>query len=216
MICIFSYNRPEMLMSLLKELHGRDSIVVMDDGSGFDPEPFLDYCDFYRAEHRGKQGFWMQWRDALEILRDSTCKQFIFLPDDAENVQYDRIIQATRGQKRYAINVINAGADRGWTDIPYTPVNLNGITANKMGYVDCAFVCDRKALELLNWQIQPVSTIRFILNPLISSGVGCQLSRRFKQLRVDMYLPVESLARHGKHESMMHPIERKNNPLVSI
>ena len=58
MIFITSYNRPEMLLSLLKELEG-ERITVIDDGSEYNPEQLTEYCTYVRTPHRGKFGYWM-------------------------------------------------------------------------------------------------------------------------------------------------------------
>lgn len=212
MIVIFSYNRPKMLLSLLRELKG--NVIVMDDGSDFDPDPFLDYCDFYRSSHRGREGYWRQWRDALEICEESG-DWFLFLSDDLQNVNLSEIKRITKSIKgNYAFNVLNVGADRGWTGIKWAEKKIAGVDCYKMGYVDGAFACNRGALESIGFYMEPVDTLRF-RNPYISSGVGQQLSNRFALKGIPMYLPKKSLCYHGNHESKMNPEERKRNPLVS-
>ena len=215
MIVIFSYNRPNMLMSLLKELQGKDEIIVMDDGSDYDPFPYVEYCDYYRSEHMGKEGFWAQWQSALYLCNDSGHDWFVFLQDDLKGVRYDKLREVTENLDTFAFNVVNMGRDRGWTRLPWINKRVGDLRCQKMGYVDCIFATNRNTLDLLDWTIHPVAASRFI-NPLISSGVGQQLSRRFAQLNVPMYLPRKSLAYHGDHESEMHPIERKRTPFISV
>jgi len=215
MIVIFSYNRPKMLMSLLKELHGKDEIIVMDDGSNYDPYPYLEYCDYYRSEHMGKEGFWVQWQSALNLCNVSGHDWFLFLQDDLKNVEYDKIRKATGDLDLFAFNVVNMGGDRGWTSIKWKNRRVGDIRVYEMSYVDCIFATNRNTLELLEWKMEPVPPGRFV-NPLISSGVGQQLSRRLSGLHVPMYLPRKSLAYHGAHHSEMHPIERKRTPFISV
>ena len=193
MICITSYQRPKMLLRLLKELEG-ENVVVIDDGSTYDPTEHLDYCEYHRVSHKGKKGFWVNWNMMLEIAKESNDTEFIFLPDDIHSIELDRLrSDYTNG----ALNVLHVGPDRGWTP---------------KGYVDCAFICDRSVLEALKWKIDPVPIQRFN-NPNISSGVGQNLSFRMWMEGIPMYLK-GNYAQHGDHESKMHKEERLKNPLV--
>jgi len=194
MIFITSYDRPKMLLRLLKELQG-EKVVVIDDGSSYDPDEHLEYCEYYRVSHKGKSGFWVNWNFMLELAKESNDNEFIFLPDDI----YDFDIQRLR--KDYtegALNVLDVGADRGWAP---------------KGYVDCGFICDRKVLEALQWRLEPVHINRFD-NPNISSGVGQQMSFRLWMKGIPMYLN-GNYAKHGTHESKMHKEERLKNPLCT-
>lgn len=215
MIVIFSYNRPEMLLSLLKELKGKDEIIVLDDGSEYSPYEHLDYCDYYRSDHQGKEGFWCQWQVALDLCRKSGHDWFLFIQDDLVGVEYNMIREVTRDLDTYAFNIVNMGGDRNWTRKPWIPRIMKGIELYEMSYVDCIFATNLKTLGLLDWEMHPVPPSRFV-NPLISSGVGQQLSRRLSELRVPMYMPKKSLAYHGDHHSEMHPIERKRTPFISL
>ena len=206
---IFSYNRPEKLHNLLDEI---GHSVVIDDGSDYKALPFLDKCDYYRFTHKGKKGFWLQWQYALDIAKESGEDWFFFAQDDISNVNMAEIKRLTQSKKPFAFNYMNIGEDRGWT--PFGQRKADWFDGYRIGYVDCMFVTNRKTLDLLHWQILPVNQKRF-LNPNISSGVGQQLSRRLFELSVPMWMPNKSLAYHGDHESKMHPLERKLNPLIA-
>lgn len=206
---IFSYNRPEMLHRLLDEV---GHSIVIDDGSTYKALPFLDKCDYYRFSHKGKEGFWLQWQYAFDIAKESGADKFIFMPDDIYNVNLDEIDRLTQIKEPFAFNYMNVGENRGWTPIQETKADW--FDGYRTGYVDCAFVSNRKTLDLLDWQMNPVDRKRF-LNPNISSGVGQQLSRRFMNLGVPMWMVRKSLAYHGNHKSEMNTEERKINPLIS-
>lgn len=193
MIFITSYNRPEMLLNLLKELRG-ERVTVIDDGSTYLPYPHIEYCDYYRTKHKGKVGFWSQWDFMFQLALETDDQEFIFLPDDIRNLRLEELRADYKGG---CLNVLNVGADRGWT---------------KKGYVDCAFICDRSVLDALKWQVYEVDIRRF-LRRHISSGVGQQLSKRLVDLGIPMYLG-KNYASHGDHKSQMHLLERKFNPLV--
>ena len=209
---IFSYNRPNKLHSLLDEI---GHSVVIDDGSDYKALPFLDKCDYYRFTHKGKEGFWLQWQYAFDIAKESNEDWFFFAQDDISNVNMAEIKRLTQNIKTpFAFNIMHRGTHRGWTNIKHEPTTIKGVDCHIVSYVDCIFATNRKTLELLHWQILPVDRMRFLI-PNISSGVGQQLSRRLFDLNVPMWMPRKSLAYHGDHESKMHPIERKLNPLIA-
>lgn len=192
MILITSYDRPQMLLRLLKELEG-EKVIVVDDGSAYDSSEHLNYCDYYRVSHKGKKGFWVNWNFMFELAEETDDNEFIFLQDDLYDVELDRLrADYTKG----CLNVLDVGPDRGWTP---------------NGYVDCQFICNRAVLEALQWELAPVPVQRFN-QPNISSGVGHQLSFRLWSKGIPMYLN-GNYAKHGNHESKMHPKERKINPL---
>jgi len=208
MTIIFSYNRPKMLSKLLDEV---GHCVVLDDGSEYDPAPFIDRCDYYRLHHLGKEFFWLTWRYALQMCKESDDDLFIFLQDDLSNVDLDRIhtIHASM-EGDYAYNVHNAGGHRGWTPIKHREEDDRIFGS----YVDCNYFCNRQALEVLGFDMDWINPMRFKVDG-ISSGVGQQQSRKFYKANVPMYIPKKSLAYHGDHKSLMHPEERKRNPLIS-
>lgn len=212
MTIIFSYNRPKMLSRLLDEVTG----VVIDDGSDYDPKPFLNRCEYHRLPHGGKEYFWNTWNYALSMCKESDDDFFLFLPDDVYNVDLERIKWIhSRISKPYAFNVLNVGHETGWTGVTPKQTEIDGYKAIKCGFVDCGYFCNRQALEKMNFSVDWVNPLRFKQKG-ISSGVGQHQSRILWKKGVDMYLPCTSLAHHGDHESEMHPNERKLNPLVSI
>lgn len=213
MIVIFSYNRYEWLLDMLRDLEDEE-VVVIDDGSDFDVEPLRRYCDFYRFPHVGKPGFWRLWDAALKVCYSRRDDYFLFLQDDVKDIRLDTIKQATEGLDLFAFNIMRRGSDRGWVQKAWFEVELNGLPCYDMSYVDCIFSTNRKSLNKVGWYMDGIGSRRF-LRPTISSGVGQQLSRRLHGAGIPMYMPEKSLAYHGAHESKMHPVERKNNPLVS-
>lgn len=195
MILITTFDRPDMLLRLLKELEG-ENVIVVDDGSTYDPSEHLRYCDYYRVSHKGKEGFWVNWNLMLEIAKESDDDEFIFLQDDLYDIDLARLRADYKGG---ALNLMEIGKDRGWTP---------------KGYVDCIFMCDRKTLDRLHWKIDPVPIQRFN-RPNVSSGVGENLSYRMWLNLIPMQFN-GNYAHHGNHESKMHKEERVRNPLCTI
>jgi hypothetical protein len=215
MIVIFSYNRPEMLLSLLKELEGQRPTVI-DDGSTYDPTEHMKLSNYIRKPHTGKKGYWQKWNIAFSLCDMSDNDFFLFLPDDVQDINIGKIREIGEELKDslYAYNYLNDGRDYCWGSKVCKDITIAGEKSKQIGFVDCGFFTNRKTLEKINFSLNPVSKERF-KDPLKSSGVGQQLSERFKKLGVKMYKPINSLAYHGDHESQMNKQERKIHPLVS-
>lgn len=208
MVIVFSYNRETMLKEALKPLDGIEHLVI-DDGSSFD----LEFCKYLQTDHQGKQGFWRLWNLALYECLNTDHDFFMFMPDDFTNIDIDRIKELHDRFKTtpYTYNIINDGRKNCWRISDNVQIDED---TEDCGFVDCGFFCNREALELLRWTIEPIPASRFN-KPNISSGVGQQLTNRLAALRIPMYRPFKSLAYHGDHESQMHGDERKQNPLLS-
>lgn len=173
---------------------------------------YLDSCDadyITLTNKEGKDGFWRVWNVMLAMVEKSNEELIIFMPDDFTDLDIDRILEIHEEHKAtpYAFNINNYGKS-GWYN-GVVPVTID----NKImcGFVDCGFFCNREALELIGFDMTQTKVTAD------SSGVGRELSNRFLKARVPMYKPVVSLAYHfGYDESIMHPEERKKNPLISL
>lgn len=202
---IFTYDRQEMLTELVALLssYGIEPIIL-DDGSTYDH----DFKNYFRHEHRGKQGFWKTWKEALAMCKDSEAELFVFLTDDMQDLDFTRIIEKHKEKRggKYAYNILNVGFDKMW--FPIVPIPLGDEV--RVGFVDCGFFCNKEALEAINYDFQ--ERLDWSYN---SSGVGYALSKAFLDSPVFCYIPIKSMAFHGDHESKMHPEERIKNPLIS-
>jgi hypothetical protein len=207
MIFIFSYNREEMLRQVLTDIKG-EAFLVLDDGSDFQTENMVKF------PHEGKAGFWKKWAFAFKTAEATNDEFFIFMPDDFTDLQMGDILMLHEQHKHepYVYNIINDGRDSSW--MPFKAIQTNEHTI-QVGFTDCGFFCNREALKMLNFRINPIDPNRFKLKKNISSGVGQQLTNRFTRHGVKMFKPVRSLAYHGDHPSQMHEDERKINPLIS-
>jgi hypothetical protein len=88
---------------------------------------------------------------SVGLLRFKTAEAtnddlFIFMPDDFEYLQVDKIKQLHELHKHepYAYNIINDGRLSCW--FSFTPKKLNDNTT-QVGFVDCGFFCNRAALR---------------------------------------------------------------------
>ena len=207
-IIIFSYERQQMLESLINEVKEYD-YTIFDDGSSFKLNK-----NFHQFQHGGKPKFWRMWDYALRMLRDNHSDLFIFMPSDVSNVNMPKIIELHNQfkAKPYAYNLINDGRKNCWNMIK--PVQVDEHTM-KVGFTDCGFFCNKQLLNRIGHYVNEINPRRFEHNDAISSGVGQDLTFRMLRTNCNMYTPTKSLVHHGDHESLMHPKERIKNPLVS-
>jgi len=193
---VFTYNRPEMLASVLESLDGLD-VTVKHDGVDF--------------KHRGKGGFWITWDEVLKDSINHNADIFLFMQDDCLDIDLERIerLHEQFKDKPYIYNIINDGRKKMWTSIE--PRTMDEDT-ELCGFTDCMFFCNLKALIKLGFFMDDMSDY---VQEGKSSGVGLSLTYRANRFGVPCYRPFKSLATHGDHESKMHPEERKINPLIS-
>lgn len=223
-IIISHYNRFEQIEitidSIKCTLKSVDlEIVVLDDGSDFgeiDTNRVFKY--FIQDDHHGKEGHVTHWAGKLEIALNMDAELFIFMPDDFERLDVNKIVKVHKEiSSAYAHNIINDGREVVWTGVNPVEVTIPNMPRYKfkrVGFVDCGFFCNKEALEEIDYSLPEVPDWWFD-RPDKSSGVGYVMSKQFIDKGVAMYLPNKSLAYHGDHESKMHKIERKVNPLIS-
>lgn len=200
-----------------------DNILVLDDCSEYDITPLAKYARIYRAPYnRGKKEYYKQWQKALAYARLAKEEDyFIFSVDDFKETQYQelrQIYEALNDELNgapFAVNIIYDGRLKCFSAYDPTECKVNGLDFWRVGFVDCGFICNRKALEVLNFTIEPIPPIRWLNNEAMSSGVGQQITNKFARHGVKMYIPKASLASHGSHPSKMNPEERIKNPLIS-
>ena len=196
---ITSYDRPEMLQNVVNHLRGQ----------GIEPLIFLDGV----TEHRGKKGFWKTWNEILQAAEKIEADIYLFMPDDFEDIDIDRIKYLhTKLKRPYAFNIINDGRTKCWVNKACVDMGQY----YSVGFVDCGFFCGRDTLDKLGYWMNPPYKAWWQQSENISSGVGMMLSKRLYNAGVRCYKPKYSLAKHGDHESKMHPQERQQTPLKSI
>lgn len=209
---ISNYMREDMLLKLLNEINSFNlDYLIFDDKSSYKID---DYRFIINNEHRGKNLYWKTFDEMFKICRDLDYDIFVFSPNDFLKYDFKRIIEYGVALKdhHYIFNIINDGRIISW--INQKPVNINN-DINKVFFTDCGFFTNKKTLEKFNYTINPVNNQRFNYNN-ISSGVGEQLTRRAHSMGIPIFMPIKSLAHHGDHESLMHPILRKKDKLKSI
>jgi hypothetical protein len=208
---ITSYNRKGNLKKIVNLLKSRNlDYIIFDDGSSFN----LADPNFIKHEHRGKPGFWLTWKEMFRYCqKQSQYTHFAFLQDDMQSIQIDKILSLMAGQRRQEIyHIYNDGRDRCWLDREPQPVDDSW---RLVFFVDCVFICHRWLLHQLDYKILPIRESRFERNPLISSGVGQQLTLRLRRVQCRIFQPHfgKSLADHGFIKSKMNPDARDQHKL---
>jgi hypothetical protein len=202
LIFIFSYNRKEMLESLISELETKNcDVMVIDDGSDF----IVKHANKIVFPHQGKLFHWKRWNAAFQVAKEIQHKYFGFLPDDFSNVNLDFVFPTNP----CVLNVVNDGRLQNWNKIQ--PIDFGGFY--KVGFTDCGFFCQRESIERIEFYVS--KTLLQNKREFASSGVGLQLTNRFNRIGIPIFTPKKSLAFHGDHESKMHPKLRKIEPLIS-
>lgn len=210
-VYITTYNRPEMLDRVVSHLDKFGvNVTIFDDGSDFPREDER----VIRLPRQGKRNYWKIWNKMLHHAEDNLADLYIFMPDDFQDLDIERIkeLHGKFKHEGYVHNIINDGRTKQW--IGQEPIKIDEETT-RVGFTDCGFFCNRPALHKLGFYMDAPMEKWWSKGENISSGVGMMLTRRLHFARVPIYIPNKSLAYHGDHESMMHPEERKNNPLKS-
>src|SRR4051812_39416549 len=116
-ITIFSYEREEMLRSLIEEIKvfstsGYEvTYNIIDDGSSFIlPE------HFHQFEHGGKPFFWQRWDYGLRQAELEQADVYLFIPSDFSLIDFKGMIRQhiNFNHLPYAYNVINDGRLSCW------------------------------------------------------------------------------------------------------
>lgn len=214
-ISIFNYEREDMLHIILDEidafLDAQTDITIdytiIDDGSSYVHPKMVKF------EHGGKAEYWKRWDYTLKSLKDTDYDAYIFIPNDIMKIDFETIVKYIKDykDKPYVLNITTDDRTTCWNTRQM--IRING-SINKVFFTDCGFICSYAALEALDFRMKTIDPNRFS-KPNISSGVGQQLTQRFNDKDVPIFMPTYSLSYHGTHLSLMHPNERKHNPLVS-
>lgn len=210
---IFTYNRQEMLTSLLKELEGKN-VFVIDNCSNYDVSTLgVDYYSF--PINGGKRLFYQKWQLALEKFRESNFEYVCFLPDDVSSLDLKGIENLTRqGLENFAITLANTGNFYRWGE--YNTSNKEFVFNDRLHkdccYVDGCFITNKKTLDGIN--IGPMPDLWFDRSDK-SSGVGYSTTMQLRKKGALMLMPNKSYLYHGDHKSVMHGTHRDQVKLIT-
>jgi len=191
---------------------------VIDDGSDFDVGYVVPSDKLTQFKHGGKKMFWTKFHYAFNLCQNSIHKSFVFMPDDflELNIPLLQRVALLWNRKMFCLNLINDGREFCWGKYPNLTsgyLHFEGVQLKEIGFCDCGFITNDETISGMVIEEIPKS---WFDRKDKSSGVGYQLTTKFRQRRVPMLKPIKSLAFHGDHESVMHPEGRKNVKLKSI
>ena len=236
-ILITSYNRPELLLDLLKDIqlkaddHELD-ILIMDDHSDLDYSKPVDYLlkhfkdqfYIYRNETNfGKKDYWLTIDKAFKFIGFDSYDYLIQLPDDVLLVPdfFNKAIEAFEAiddPYKSCLNILNDYSRNGksfWTKQTIKDVSFGDHKFVYTGWVDMCFIASPHFLNLLDHEMHEVKH-SWSGKENLSSGVGMQISQRLvNDLKTNIYQVNKSLVIHEDHPSVMHPFHRQENPLMS-
>jgi len=234
LILITTYNRPDSLLKLLKELNEdvfskAVHLLIFDDASTEDYSQVKDYLtknfmfDYFRNEKNGgRENYWQLVNAAFNEVRNHQFDYFMMIPDDVSIVdnfiframqQWDSI----KDNQKACLNLLNDYSRLNttcWTAIKPKLVYYNGKPVYQTGWIDMCFLATKSFFEIIDYSVYQVERI-YQQNKKLSSGVGAQLSREVINARRTIYQVAKSLLIHGLHESKMHPQERVKTPLIT-
>ena len=232
-VIITTFNRPDLLVSLLgdliRERGGRKiHVVIYDDGStkGYDEVKSIALSEgwiFRRYEvNQGKKGYHRIVSAALQEASSSLTDRFLFLQDDVRLCReffdqvlglWDQILdpdKATlylfRDSRRSEVGTICWTGFRSRIEGP----------VERTQWTDCvAFLFDRSLLVALDNGLHPIPESRWVQEPLLSSGVGQQISVRLNRAKKGLYRTLYSYVSHSEGPSVMNPRARRIAPMIT-
>ena len=213
LINITSYNRLPMLNNLLKQLKGND-IIVWDDKSSFKIVKSDVAFHRFRVNH-GKKLAWKKFKYIFETLKETDYKYYFILPDDIELCddfinKAINIWESIKDDKKICLSFSNPNRCTKQQFTYVEPKEVGNVILT--GWVDMMFMFTKDFLKEI--EIDEIPLSRWNENELLGSGIGSQISNKLVNVDYNLYNCKNKMVEHlGNDNSLMNPIERKNNPL---
>lgn len=218
-VSITTYNRPEMLLSLIKQLTEQPTkhslvIYVYNDHStvGYNLHDYVlnkKWTIFYQEleEHHGKEKYWKLVDKIFKSLKHwDKMEYYIHLQDDivlCDNF-IDRAVECFEkiiDPSKISLYLHDGGkrlTEPCWTSFDPVTVVWENEEFHLTQWIDmCAFIVKKNFLSVLEYKLEPI----VVTNKEPSSGVGKQISKR---LYKNYHLYRKPLVTHGDHKSVMH------------
>lgn len=224
---ITTYNRRKAMLNLLKllcmeietsaALGYEHFFIVADDGS--DPayyEAINELLNAYgvkneiivHTKNNGKQGYYHVVNSLYEKLEATTYDYAIQLPDDVTPciAFYQEAVAAINAVGTHkVVNLMRCHRDQEWGSQPAVEAIIKGVALRLTGWVDMCFIADRHAMDAIHHRVNPVYR-DWHLDPELGSGVGAQLSRRWRTNGTDQWQVQISRVNHNADlPSQMNP-----------
>ena len=234
-IIINTYQRPDMLLKLIKQINSyaglyEFDILIFKDYSEVSYKKCIQYLhksfkwphEWIKMEqHCGKKNYWRIIDMAYRELKDKKYDYLFHIQDDLglEPCFFQEAIRqwdAIRDPKKSVMNLLRDYSRNGpmWTTVVPELKKFDDVQVYSTGWVDCCYIAGRNFPGIMEWKLNPVSDA-WSGNPEKSSGVGMQMSRRLVDGGYTLWHVKKTLVTHGAHDSVMHPEHRKHTPLIA-
>lgn len=214
LVNITTYKRPNELRRLITQLKEYNvTIRVWDDDPEGVPVEGVEYCKF--SENYGKKLAWKKFRQIFDhCKRSKGYDYFIFLPDDVQlnNNFISDVLNTWKSindEKKICLSLLVDNRIKKSNWLPIEPEDKGEVILTHWN--DLCFICEKNFFKAFT--IAPIDPFRWESNPLLSSGVGKQISNKLFYLGFNMYNMKKQTLKHLPVESKMNPEERKINPL---
>ena len=224
-VLITTYNRSEMLYKLLDGIDRNKKdykilVAVFDDGSTEKIDlSGRDVIKIGMFPNMGKKKYYVTYNATFSFVKNVNSKYFIYLPDDISLVdnffdETKRLYESIDSTKKICLSILTDDRVNKSHWGYKNPKDLGEVLRTQWN--DLCFICEKNFFELLDYRVNAISEKRWINDPLISSGVGHQITQRLNSSGKFLYHVKKSLVYHGVHESKMNKNERKKNNLITI
>lgn len=230
-VAIPTHQRPDGCLDILRDLAEQTiadglTVTVYQDGGDADysaARAFVIARGWRWVRHDeagGKRLYWSRMNRVWADWRAAPSPHLVYLADDLRLTprgleqllsEWASIPDAKRGFLNPLRDASRAGKPC-WTKLAARAVG----TVDQVGWNDCIYLTSPSALAVLGWALQPIDPNRWVKAPLLSSGVGEQISRRMVEAGWSLWQVGRSLVDHVGHESMMNPSERATHPLRAL
>jgi glycosyltransferase involved in cell wall biosynthesis len=221
-IVINSYNRKDFLVNLINQIQEQTQdykvqILVFDDGSDFTIT--MEDVSFIKESHQGKENYWKIINKSFEYIRKELSEFYIYMPDDCQIT--DDFFEKAKSQYLSIIDERKICLSL-HTDNRIYKTNWTEVLSEDLGYVyktqwnDLCFIAENNFFKELDYKLEPILPERWMNNTTLSSGVGCQISKRLYSKKLNMYHVKNSLVIMLDLISEMNPESRAKDKLLSI
>ncbi|WP_321415755.1 glycosyltransferase family 2 protein [uncultured Desulfobacter sp.] len=228
-VIIPTYNRPALLLSLLKDLMREADTGVPINVRIYDDASTQDYGIIRKLvqdrgwhfhsldQHHGKHRYWQLIDQAFVQTRFcDPDAMFLFIHDDYR-LEEDfftkalRTWRAIKDPRKLTLTLSVDSARRAapcWTGVD--PTRSGQVW--KIQWVDGNFIADQRFFRALSFRVPPVSADRWFKDPTLSSGVGRNLSVYLAGAGFNLYRTHRNIAHHQDGPSMLHCVDLVNSP----
>jgi len=216
-IIITTYNRPALLLDLLKDLHREldceYKIKIYNDHSTEDYSKVKDFLKdninnyeyIYTHKRHNRFRFWELHQRMYAEMVGEDFKYFIQLLDDMRLVKgfYKKAVEQFEACGAGILNIMLPIALNTLLQKERCPFyHVGDMKFWRKKWNDLCFITTRDYFENIGWTCPAIPAGRWKVNPNASSGVGTALTHAYKG---DIVIVGRSLLQHTGQQSQMKP-----------